>query len=124
MKGEKNGYEHCLFFSTMFSTISETIPLPEPYLIVLMDIVSTWASLCLLLQIKPFPKQALVFTRLLYMSFENTVGKRDIAREEQFLFFPVFSTLLKNFLPFSSNLRLSSANSFSMDDPKIFHLVD
>ena len=28
------------------------------------------------------------------MSFENTVGKGEIARNEQFLFFPVFSTLL------------------------------
>ena len=36
-------------------------------------------------------------------SFENTVGKGEIARNEQFLLFPVFSTCLENFLPFSSN---------------------
>ena len=34
----------------------------------------------------PFPKQALVFTCLLYKSFENTVGKVEIARNEEFLF--------------------------------------
>ena len=34
----------------------------------------------------PFPKQALVFTCLQYKSFENTVGKEEIARNEQFLF--------------------------------------
>ena len=32
-------------------------------------------------------KQALVFMCLHYMSFENTVGKGEIARNEQFLLF-------------------------------------
>ena len=36
----------------------------------------------------PFPKQALVFTYLPYNSFDNTVGKGEIARNEQFLLFP------------------------------------
>ena len=40
------------------------------------------------------PKQTLVFTCLLYKSFENTVGKGEIARLEQFLLFP------QCFLPF------------------------
>ena len=52
----------------------------------------------------PFQKQALVFTCLKYKSFENTVGKGEIARNEQFLLFPtVFSTFLENFPPFSSH---------------------
>ena len=34
------------------------------------------------------PKQALVFTYLQYKSFEHTVGKGEIARNEQFLLFP------------------------------------
>ena len=33
----------------------------------------------------PFPKQALVFTCLQYKSHENTVGKEEIVRYEQFL---------------------------------------
>ena len=34
-------------------------------------------------------------------SLENTVGKREIARNDQLLLFPtVFSTCLENFLPF------------------------
>ena len=37
---------------------------------------------------QPFPKQALVFTRLQFKSFENTEGKGEIARNEQFLLFP------------------------------------
>ena len=36
----------------------------------------------------PFPKQALVFTCLQYKSFENTMGKGEIARDTQFLLFP------------------------------------
>ena len=35
-----------------------------------------------------FPKQALIFTCLQYKSVENTVGKGEIARNEQFLIFP------------------------------------
>ena len=34
-----------------------------------------------------FPKQALVFTCLQCKSFKNTVGKEEIARNEQFLLF-------------------------------------
>ena len=39
------------------------------------------------IDLKPFPKQALVFTCLQYDSFENTAGKGEIARNEQFLLF-------------------------------------
>ena len=53
---------------------------------------------------------------------ENTVGKREIARNELFLVFPVFSTLSENFLLFSSNSKLSSTNSFSLEESKICRL--
>ena len=57
---------------------------------------------------------------LQYKSFENTVGKGEIDRNEQFLLFPtVVSTHLENFLPLSSNLKLSSANSFILGESKI-----
>ena len=70
-----------------------------------------------------FPKHALVFTCLQYKSFENTVGKGEIARNEQFLLFPqCFSTHLESFLPFFSNLKLLSAISFSMEESKICRL--
>ena len=57
--------------------------------------------------------------------FENTVGKGEIARDEQFLLpFPtVFSTHSNNFLPFLSNLKLSSAKSLSLEESKICRLV-
>ena len=63
-----------------------------------------------------------------FKSFENTVGKGEIARNEQFLLFSfspfptAFSTCLKNFLPFSSNFELSSANTFSLEESKICRL--
>ena len=51
-------------------------------------------------------------------------SKGEIAHNEQFLLFStVFSTRLDNFLPFSSNLKLSSANSFSLEESKICCLV-
>ena len=64
-----------------------------------------------------------VFTCLQYKSFENTTGKGEIARNEQFLLLPtVFSTYFGTFLPFSSNLKLSSANSFSLEESKVCRL--
>ena len=56
-------------------------------------------------------RQALVFTCLHYKSFKNAESKGEIARNEQFLLFPqCVSIHLENFPPFSSNLKLSSAN--------------
>ena len=51
--------------------------------------------------------------------FENTVGKGEIARNEQFILYPVFFTCLENFLLFSSNFKLSSADCFNLDLSKI-----
>ena len=50
---------------------------------------------------QPFPKQALLFTCLQYKSFENTVGKGEIAHNEQFLLFPqCFLHFLRTFYHF------------------------
>ena len=49
--------------------------------------------------LQAFPKQALVFMCLQYKSFENTVGKGEIARNEQFLLFP------QCFIPIWGTLR-------------------
>ena len=57
-------------------------------------------------------------------AFENTVGKGEIARKRAISPFPtVFSSRLDNFLPLSSNLIKSSANSFSLEESKICRLV-
>ena len=73
----------------------------EPNFINHQQILSIWTSL--------------PFTCKQYKSSENLIVKGEIARNKQFLLFPVFSTSLKNFLPFSSNLKLSSAaNSLSL----------
>ena len=57
-------------------------------------------------------------------AFWKHCEKGEIARNEQFLLFPtVFSTRLDNLLLFSSNLKLLSANSFSLEESKICHLV-
>ena len=39
-------------------------------------------------KVNPFPNKPWFFTCLQYKSFENTVGKGEIARNEQFLVFP------------------------------------
>ena len=55
----------------------------------------------------------------------NTFGKGQIACNEQFLLFaPVFSTHLAHFLPFSPNLKLSSANAFSLERSKKFVILE
>ena len=64
--------------------------------------------------------QTRVFTCLQIKPSENTVGKGEIARNEQFLLFP--QCFLSHFGEFSSNVKLSSANSFSFEGLKICHL--
>ena len=57
-------------------------------------------------ELKPFPKQALVFTCLQYKSLENTVGKGEIARNEQFLLFPqCFLSIRRTFCHFQQTLN-------------------
>ena len=52
--------------------------------------------------------------------FWKHCGKGEIARNEQFLLFrQCFLPICMDFLPFSSNLKLSSANSFSLEESKI-----
>ena len=68
--------------------------------------------------LNPFPNKQ-VFTCLQHKSFENTVGKEEIAIS------PIpslFSTCLDKFLPFSSNLKMSSANYFSLEEHEICRL--
>ena len=78
----------------------------------------------------PVPKQALVFRCLQYKYFENTAGKGEIAcnvtdigpamfSAQEVPEFMSVSTNLEKFLPFSSNLKLSSANSFNLEECKI-----
>ena len=51
---------------------------------------------------KGFPKQAQVFTCRQYRSFENTMGKGEIARNEQFLLFPLcFLLVYRTFCHFN-----------------------
>ena len=51
--------------------------------------------------------------------FRKHCGKRRNCSLRAISPFPtVFSTCLKNFLAFSSNLKLSSANSFSLEESK------
>ena len=51
------------------------------------------------------------------------MGKEEIARNKQFLLFPtVFSTRFKSFLPLLLSLKLSSADSFSLEQSKICRL--
>ena len=46
---------------------------------------------------EPFPKQTLVFTCLQFKTFENNVGKREIAHNKQFLLFPQCLPLWRTF---------------------------
>ena len=67
---------------------------------------------------KPFAKHALVFMGLQYKSFENTAGKGEIARNEQFLLFPqCFLPIWRTFYHFhyrhyAANHRIIDQMSF------------
>ena len=83
-------------------------------------VVKSWDGVEKSLQ---FPKQALVFKFVqynLYKPFENTVGKGEIAHNEQFLLFPqCFLPVWQTFCDFHQvlNFRLQT---FSFEESKIF----
>ena len=75
--------------------------------------ISLWGFLTLFQTSPDFYVPAIEF-------FENALGKGEIARNEQFLFFPeVISIRLENFLLVSSNSKLSSVNCFTFVESKI-----
>ena len=58
-----------------------------------------------------------------YKSFEDITGKGENCLLRAISPFPtVFSTQSENFLPFLSSLKLSPANSLSLEESKIFSL--
>ena len=99
--GENADHQHFLPFPTIFSKVrglfGEKLN-PKYYLLSMFHG-----------SYQPIPTQHLL-TPLGNKPFENIVGKGEIVR-------------LDNFLPFSSNLKLSSANSFSLEGSKICRLV-
>ena len=62
----------------------------------------------------PFPKQVLVFTCRQYKSFEKTMWKGEIARDEQFLLF------LQSILPVRSDLRHFDKSLYEIVVCKLF----
>ena len=54
---------------------------------------------------------------------KHCVKRRNCLLQAISPFPPVFSNLLGNFLPILSNLKMSSANSFSLEESKICRLV-
>ena len=70
----------------------------------------------------PFPNKPL-FLYVCSTGLLKTLWKKEkllVMSNSPFL--AVFSTLLENFLPFSSNSKLSSANSFILEESEICHL--
>ena len=63
----------------------------------------------------PIPKQALIFMYLQFKSFENTVGKGEIAANEQFLLFPqCFLPIRMNFSTFFMKFEIVISKPFQI----------
>ena len=70
----------------------------------------------------PFPNKPW-FLRVCRKSLLKTLWEKEkLVITSNFSFPSMFSTCLRNFLPFTSNLKLSSANSFSLVEPIICRL--
>ena len=70
----------------------------------------------------PFPSKPW-FLGVCSISLENTRGKGEIARNEQFLLFPqCFLPIWRTFCPFSSHSKLSSASALNLEESEICHL--
>ena len=70
----------------------------------------------------PFPNKPW-FLRVCSTGLLKTLWEKEkLLVKSNFSFFPVFSTLYENVLSVSSNLKLSSANSFNLEESKICRL--
>ena len=82
-------------------------------------------SVCIILDNLTLSQTSPGFHVSVVQVFWKHCGKRRNCSLRAISPFPtVFSTCLKNFLPFSSNLILTSANSFSLEESEICHLVN
>ena len=70
---------------------------------------------------QPFPEQALVCMCLQYKSFENIVGKGEIAHIKQFLFFP--QCFLTFWITFSHVYQISNCHLQTLSVWKILKFV-
>ena len=63
-------------------------------------------------------------TILFFLRVCSTILLKALCEKEKFLLFPLyFLPIRRIFLPFSSNLKLSSANSFSLEESEIRRLT-
>ena len=71
----------------------------------------------------PFPNNSWFLCVCSISLLKTLWEKGEIASNEQFFLFPqCFLPILKNFLPLSSHLKLSSANSLNLEESKICRL--
>ena len=102
---------HTINQSINQSDYQEQISTVEPHLIVVCKSIQFSGKSKSFSWVNPYPNEFLVFKCLQYKSFENTVGKWEIARNEQFLLFPqCFLPVWRTFCHFHqiSKCRLQS----------------
>ena len=69
---------------------------------------------------QPFTPSILILTHHQQTAFENIVGKREIARDEQFLLFPtMFSTQSDNCIPICPYFDIISVFAVELEEPEI-----
>ena len=117
-KGGNAGYQDFLQFSAMFS---------KGFLYRVGKSCDVWYVHYILLQknilFNPFPHNN-TFLRPWETSLLKTLCEKEkLLVTSYFSISHVFSTRLDNFLSFSSNMKLSSANSFNLEESKICCLL-
>ena len=90
-RGEKAGYQHVFLFPLCFQKLYLSLSLKvwimcegvyHHFLL-----LHCFQKLALSGNVNPFPNKPWLFTGLLYKTLENTMGKNEIAHNEQFLLF-------------------------------------
>ena len=100
------------------------LPTATPWLSFILTCISLICiRLSELFWVNPFPNKSR-FLRVCSTSLLKTLWEKEkLLITSNFSFFPqCFLPILENFLPFSSNSKLASANSFSLGESKICRL--
>ena len=85
-KGKKAGNQHFLLFPQCFLAFPKGISISQSHLLCRLQMLLDWTDLkfCHLVELTLSKTSPC----LQYKSFKNTVGKEEIARNDQFLLFP------------------------------------
>ena len=111
----KKGHNSCI---NVISLDGVGCSFDSEHMLQILSIVNIFSNNRNISKVNPFPNKPWFFCVCSTSLLKTLWKKEKLLVSSNFSFSHIFSTHLENFLPFSSNVKLSSANSFSFKESK------